>query len=473
MKLPPFRNAIVLGAGASGRAAARALLRRGVRTAVAVRAADSATDALAALGARVMVGDPAASVAEWAREHGSGAAVFSPGIPPSAPEFATAVGAGLRIVGELALGCSLFGGRQVAVTGSKGKSSLVKLLSDALSANGRPAAPCGNYGTPVCEVADREPAPAFAVLECSSFQLQTADDALRPEAAVLLNLSVDHLDRHGTLEAYRDAKLSLFDWQGDGALALLPAPDEDPFGLAAEFARRHPGRAFATFGVSPGADWRFADHAVSSASSSDGFRADVRGSYFDNDVLGPAAAAACAVLHRLGLSSDAAGRALRAFEPLPHRMSRVGASGGVVWIDNSKATSLAALLASVRMAPKPVRLLAGGRLKEPLSTTGKEVLDSGAEIAYTLGECGAEMARAWSAALPVRDCGTLEEAVRRAAADLAPGACGSVLLAPGTASFDQFRNFEERGDAFARLARSFAPSFQPLSPSTAHSDPNL
>ena len=471
MKTPSFRNAIVFGAGASGRAAARALLRRGVRTAVAVREADAATDALAALGARVMAGDPAASVAEWTRENGSGAAVFSPGIPPSAPEFAAAVGAGLRVVGELALGCALFEGRQVAVTGSKGKSSLVKLLADALSADGRPAVPCGNYGTPVCEVADLAPAPAFAVLECSSFQLQTADDALRPEAAVLLNLSVDHLNRHGTMEAYREAKLSLFAWQAPDALALLPAPDEDPFALARTFERLFPGRAFETFGASAGADWRYADHAVAGTAS--GFRADVRGSYFDNAVLGPAAAAACAVLHRLGLSPEAAGRALRAFEPLPHRMSRVGASGGVVWIDNSKATSLAALLASVRMAPKPVRLLAGGRLKEPLSTSGKELLDSGVEIAYTLGECGAEMARAWSAALPVRECGTLEEAVRRAASGLAPGARGSVLLAPGTASFDQFRNFEERGDAFARFVRSFAPSFEPLSPSTSHPDPQL
>jgi len=464
MRRPPFRNAIVLGAGASGRAAARALLRRGVRTAVAVRRADAATDALAALGARVLVGDPAASVAEWARGGGSGAAVFSPGIPPSAPEFAAAAAAGLRLVGELALGCALFEGRLVAVTGSKGKSSVVKLLADALSANGLPAAPCGNYGTPVCEVADLDPPPAFAAVECSSFQLQTADEALRPEAAVLLNLSPDHLDRHGTMEAYREAKLSLFAWQPPGALSLLPAPADDPWALADAFARTYPGRPFATFGRAPDADWRHADHAVTNAAT--GFRADVRGSYFDNDVLGPAAAAACAVLHRLGLSADAAGRALRAFSPLPHRMSVVGFSGDVVWIDDSKATSLAALLAGVRMAPRPVRLLAGGRLKEPLRTTGKEVLDSGAEIAYTLGECGGAMARAWSGALPVRECGTLEAAVRAAAAELAPGSRGSVLLAPGTASFDQFRDFEERGDAFARLVRAHAPRFRSNLPST-------
>ena len=455
MKTPEFRNAIVFGAGVSGRAAARALLRRGVRVAVAVREADSATDGLAALGASVRVGDPAASVAEWVRENGAGAAVFSPGIPPSAPEFLAAANAGLRIVGELALGCALFEGRSIAVTGSKGKSSLVKLLSDALSANGFPAVPCGNYGTPLCEVADLEPAPAFAVTECSSFQLQTADESLRPESAVLLNLSRDHLNRHGTMEAYREAKLSLFSWQRDGAQALLPAPADDPWGLAAAFASMFPGRAFETFGRAPGADWRHAGHAVLHAAT--GARIDVRGSYFDNEVLGPAAAAACAVLRRIGLSDDATGRALRAFAPLPHRMSAVGAGRGVVWIDNSKATSLAALLASVRMAPKPVRLLAGGRLKEPLSTTGKELLDSGVEMAYTLGECGAEMARAWSGALPVRECGTLAAAVRAAASDLPAGARGCVLLAPGTASFDQFRNFEERGDAFARFVRSFVP----------------
>lgn len=449
--------ALVLGAGASGRAAARALLRRGVPVGVSVPAPDPAADALAALGAEVLVGDPAANVAAWARRHPGSAAVFSPGIPPAAPEWAAARAAGLRAQGELCLGCGLLhpATRLVALTGSKGKSSVAKLLADALRAAGRPAVPCGNYGTPVCEVADLDPPPAFAVAECSSFQLETADARLAPEAALLLNLSSDHLDRHGSLAAYLNAKLAIFAAQPPGALALLPEPGSagpgapDPL---ARFRERFPGREAETFGTGPDARWRWRPGAVEDAAA--GLRIPLSGSYFDNAVLGPAAAAAAAILLRLGLAPGAVSGALRNFVPLPHRMQRVALRDGVAWIDNSKATSLAALLASVRMAPAPVLLVAGGRLKEPLAPLGKELLDSGVRKAYTIGECGGAMARAWSSALPVEDCATLERACAAAARDAAALRAGCVLLAPGTASFDQFPNYAARGDAFARLARS-------------------
>ena len=447
------RAAIVLGAGASGCAAARALLRRGAEVAVAVREPDEATAALAAEGAAILAGDPAASVAGWAPRHAGATAVFSPGIPPSAPEFAAARAAGLRVRGELCLGCELFGGRVVAVTGSKGKSSVVKLLADALSANGIPAVPCGNYGTPVCEVADLDPAPRVAVAECSSFQLETADEALAPVAAAVLNLSRDHLNRHGTMEAYLDAKLRIFDRLAPGGRALVPAPADDPGGILARASERHPGIRFATFGAAAGADWRWTPGEVRGP---DGERLGVAGSYFDNDVLGPAAACAAAILLREGLAPEAAAAAIRAFDPLPHRMQRVAGAPGAVWIDDSKATNLAALVAGVRRAPKPVLLVAGGRLKEDLSLPGGELAALGVAKVYAIGECGEAMARAWGAALPAEICGDLATACETAARDVAALRPASVLLAPGTASFDQFRSFEERGDRFAALARRLA-----------------
>ena len=447
------KAAIVLGAGASGCAAARALLRRGAEVAVAVREPDGATAALAAEGAAILAGDPAASVAGWAPRHAGATAVFSPGIPPSAPEYAAARAAGLRVRGELSLGCELFGGRVVAVTGSKGKSSVVKLLADALSANGIPAAPCGNYGTPVCEVADMKPAPAVAVAECSSFQLETADDALAPEAAAVLNLSRDHLNRHGTMEAYLDAKLRVFDRLAPDGLALVPAPADDPAGVLARAAALHPALRFATFGAAPSADWRWTPGEVRGPG---GERLAVAGSYFDNDVLGPAAACAAAILLREGLAPEAAAAAIRAFDPLPHRMQRVAEGRGAAWIDDSKATNLAALAAGVRMAPKPVLLVAGGRLKEDLSLRGEELAALGVAKVYAIGECGAEMARAWGGAILAEDRGTIDAACEAAARDVAALRPGSVLLAPGTASFDQFRSFEERGDRFAALARRLA-----------------
>lgn len=447
------REAIVFGVGASGCAAARALLRRGARVALVApplppgpHATPGEPEALAALGAALLRLPGADAVAAWAPRHPGADAVFSPGIAPSAPEAAAARGAGLRLRGELDLGAALWRGRLVAVTGSKGKSSLVKFLADALRAAGRTAEPCGNYGTPLCALADAAEPPAFAVCECSSFQLEWSGGALAPEVAVLLDVSRDHLDRHGSMEAYRDAKLSLFAGQAPGALALLPASGSaDALArYAALFPDRPPPQ---TFGSEPGAAWRWRGGRVEHPATGRSWNA--AGSYFDNDVLGPAAAAAVAALAALGVSRETVEAAFRAFEPLPHRMRTIGRRGGVAWIDNSKATSLAALEASVRMAPKPVVLLAGGRLKEPLSLAGETLAGAGVAKACLFGECGPDMARAWSAALPTVLCGTLERAVEEAARATADLAAGSVLLAPGTASFDQFRSFEDRGRAFA------------------------
>ena len=414
---------LVLGSGRSGRAAAAALRRRGAD----VRIVDVATEE---------------AVRDWAGGAPGGTVVASPGIPAGDPALAAARALGLRVRGELSLGCGLLprGVRLVALTGSKGKSSLAKFVSDALCASGTRAVPCGNYGLPVCEVADSEPPVGVAVAECSSFQLETADEALAPDVAILLNLSGDHLDRHGSMEAYRDAKLSLFAHMRPDSLVLLPVPAEDPAGLVDAFRARYPGRPFSTFGAGQGADFVFEPPS---------------GSYFDNPVLRPAASAGAAALLHLGLSGDAVRAALAAFEPLPHRMQTVARSGGVEWIDNSKATSLAALAASLGMSKPPVLLLAGGRLKEPFSLPADVLLDSGVEKVYAFGECGPEMARAWSRSLPAQCFPGLAEACSAAAADAGRLRSGTVLLAPGTASFDQFRSYSERGDLFASLARGF------------------
>lgn len=446
--------AAVLGAGASGRAAVRALLRRGWTVALILREqeAESAKD-LEAAGARLLVGNPPDSLREWASLHPGSLAVFSPGIPMDSEEMIAALEADMSIVGELALGARFFRGRMVAVTGSKGKSSVVKLLADTLSANGHSAVPCGNYGTPLCEVADQDPAPEFAIVECSSYQLQTADEHLKPEAAVLLNLSRDHLVRHGTMEAYRDAKMRIFAWQDASELAFLPkAPDYpgygavNPYRLASRFQDLYPTHPAEYFGVGDGVRWRYCAHKV--WDRSEGVAYDVGGSYFDCDVLGPAAAAAVGILVRLGLSREAIEKGFRDFAPLPHRMQTVGAAHGVAWIDNSKATNLASLLASVAMAPKPVVLIAGGRLKEPLSLTGEELAKAGVRSAFTIGTCASDMEAAWAPAVPTKDCGTMDEAVRAALLDAAELTTGSILLAPGTESFDQFRSYAERGDSF-------------------------
>ena len=451
---------LVFGTGVSGRAVERLLRSLGGT----VRFADP--------------GDLAGSAAEFAAEFPPDSpvapsihpvAAMSPGIPPSGPEFAAARAASLVIRGELSVGADWYRGRIVAVTGSKGKSSVVKFIADALRAYGRTAEPCGNYGKPLCDVAADAPQPEFAALECSSFQLETEDGSLRPETAILLNFSSDHIDRHGSLAAYLDAKLNVFTWPG--AHCLLPCdpqPDGLPDPLAA-FRKRFPGRAVETFGLSPEADWRWVPGEIvfrrqpdagsgitADAGLADDIRLPITGSYFDNAILGPACAAACAALLRAGLSPESVAASARAFIPLPHRMQVAARSAsGSVWIDNSKATNLAALVASCRMVrERPTILVCGGRIKEPLWLEGNNLVDSGVRFAYTLGECGSAMASKWRAALPVENCETLERATAAAAMAAASlGQC-TVLLAPGTASFDQFRSYAERGDAFASFANS-------------------
>lgn len=436
-------RSIVFGAGVSGGAAARLLLGAGWEVVVVSRVETSETEALRAAGARIALGDPAGAARAFAAA-GSGLAVLSPGIPPAAPEARACREAGLPVVGELEVAARFLRARVVAVTGSKGKSSLVKLVADVLGAAGVSAEPCGNYGTALAEVAARAAQPDVAVVECSSFQLETLGAAFRPASAMVLNLSADHLDRHGTMAAYRDAKLAIFDNLPSDGLALLPAPSEDPHGLGAAFRARR-GRDAETFGRGADAQWRHVGGAVACAAR--GLVYDIRGSYFDNAVLGPAAAAACALLDREGVAPEAVAAGLRAFQPLPHRMQLVAEFGGVRFVDDSKATSIAALLAGVRMARPPVFLVAGGRLKEPVGVSGKEVVTSGVEKAYLIGECMEDMALAWAPNLPIEKCGVLDIAVEAAFRDARRG--GTILLSPGTASFDQFKDYVQRGAAFA------------------------
>ncbi len=446
-----MKSAIVFGAGISGKAAVSLLKRKGYRVAVVCKSASSETDELGVNGVEILLGDPVASV-QKVFESGVAnlLAVSSPGIPVNSPELMLCEELGIRRIGELEFGSGFLESRIIAVTGSKGKSSLVKLLADTLSRAGIEAVPCGNYGTAVCDVALMEKQPAVAVVECSSFQLEGLDSIFKPRSALILNLSHDHLDRHQTLECYREAKLNLFRNMDEGGLQMLPARSEDPYHLNAEYKARYGKKTAVTFGRGPDAQWQYKSGLVMDCES--GCSINISGSYFDNPILGSAAAAACALLRAEGLSEAAIETGFRNFLPLPHRMQRIGEVNGVTFIDDSKATSIAALVAGVQMAVPPVYLIAGGRLKEKILITGKEVVTLGVEKVYIIGDCMSEMESAWSPELPMKLCGYLDEAVTSAFRDARDG--GTILLSPGTASFDQFKDYQQRGDCFARIARS-------------------
>ena len=387
-------NALILGNGRSGRAAAELLRREGAHVVV-------------------LDGDDAWPGGAW------DVCVTSPGIPLDHPWQVAARAAGMTVISELQLGASRWEGRTLAVTGSKGKSSVVKLIADTLNLAGVPAVPCGNYGTPLCEVlltpSTFHLSPftlhtSWAVVEVSSFQMETTDD-FHPEAAAILNLQEDHLDRHGSVAAYHALKRKLL----AGARKAFVCGLKDAEGL------------IDVKGLN--------DLAL------------MRGSYFDNDVLRPNGLIAVALLRVAGLDDAQIAAGFRAFEPLPHRMQRVAEIGGVWYVDDSKATSLAALEAGVAMCDGPVRLIAGGLAKGDNPKTVIPRLRSAVKKVYLIGRCADQFLSAWREVVPCEACGTLDRAVEAARRDAVAGE--TVLLSPGAASFDQFDSYGVRGDAFA------------------------
>ena len=328
---------------------------------------------------------------------------------------------GVRVMSELEYGCrelKRLGVKMLAVTGSKGKSSVVKIVTDALSLSGRRAVPCGNYGTPVSEVASSAELPEWAVVEVSSFMMETTN--LPPdtfEAAAVLNLQEDHLDRHGSIEVYHSLKRRL-KWMTGTFYEGFESMRGDEIECAAPFA---------------------------------GFSSLVSGSYFDNEVLRANGAYAVALMRAAGLDDAVIARAFREFKPLPHRFQLVAEIDGVRYVDDSKATSVAALAAGVAMAGRNVRLIAGGLPKGDDPKSAVSILTERVKKVYLIGRCAEEFRSAWSDAVDCEVCGTMERAVEAAMRDAEKGE--TVLLSPGTASFDQFKSFGERGEVFASLVK--------------------
>ena len=401
-------RALVLGCGRSGKAAEALLKTQGVETVVL---ADDARDRI--------------------EGEGFDFAVVSPGIALTHPWIVEAKRRGIPLKSELQLGCEELkrqGWKLLAVTGSKGKSSVVKVVADAINLEGMRAVACGNYGTPVCEVAvedlrretgDR--AERWAVVEVSSFMMETTDlPADTFEAAAILNLQADHLDRHGSVEVYHGLKCKLLTMAKAGYCGDETFPPQD------------------------------------------GVTTLWTGSYFDNEILAGNAAMAVELMRVAGLDDAVIAKAFREFAPLPHRMNLVAEADGIRYVDDSKATSLAALIAGVKMASsdnrtieqsniRTILLVAGGLPKGDDPKMALSTLTERVKKVYLIGQSAEAFFAAWSDAVDCEICGTMEEAVEKAKREAEKGE--TVLLSPGTASFDQFKSYGERGDVFARLVK--------------------
>lgn len=436
-------RSVVLGAGASGRAAALLLRARGNRVTLLDegRVEPQVAAELTAVGVEVV--EDATQLPPESFE----LCVVSPGVPDTHAWVRECQRRGVKAISELELGASYWSGRIVAVTGSKGKSSLVKLCAEALTRGGIGAVAAGNYGTPLSQVVYEGAKWAWAVVEVSSFQMELTE-SLAPEIAVLLNIQADHLDRHGDMDNYRHLKLKLFQAMVPGSLVLLPPELEIGGSVPA-------GVAVERFGTHSTCEWRYVAAATGGRVVGAQGEYTLHGSWFDNVIFGVAAAAAVAVLRRVGVARDVLEASFKEYAALPHRMELIGVDErGVRYVNDSKATNLSALAAALKMSGTGVRLIAGGVLKEPNLKDVKELLTRHTKKVYIVGKCCEEMFQAWSGAANCEVCGTLECAVRRAVCEAQPDEV--VLLAPGTASFDQFSGFRERGERFVEMVRAVA-----------------
>ena len=436
--------ALVLGMGTSGEAAARLLLGEGARVTVIDRAAGPALEARAAAlvreGAVVRLGCERVPAGVY------DVCVASPGVPPDAPWFRNLEAAGVAIVSELELGATRCRCPMLAVTGSNGKSTLVKLCADSLRHADRRAAEAGNYGAPLCSVALGSDRLDWAVVETSSFQLERVR-TFRPWVGVLLNVQPNHLDRHGSMGVYTDLKARIFRRMLKEDVGIVH--DE----MMGEIVARSGGaNRWVSFGASPEADFRYADGGVSFGHGRVRRVLSFRGTVFANPILGLTAAAAAAAAEACGIDAEHVEAAARAFKPLPHRMQEAGVVRGVRCVDDSKATTLAAMRAALEITGGGVRLIAGGLLKESDLGVVKELLAKRVRGVYLIGAAAQKMLEAWQDVVVCKMCDCLSAAVDTALSEAVAGE--TLLLAPGCASFDQFRNFEERGDEFIRIIES-------------------
>ncbi|HEX2508288.1 MAG TPA: UDP-N-acetylmuramoyl-L-alanine--D-glutamate ligase [Miltoncostaeaceae bacterium] len=428
-----MRRALVVGLGRSGRAASLLLARRGWEV-VAVDAGEVSAPELDAAGVEVR--------APWAAPVPDvELAVKSPGVPGDVVPVVAARAAGVPVWSEIELAARQLPNPLIGITGTNGKTTTTELAAHLLRAGGLAATACGNQGTPLAGLVDASDPEAWLVVECSSFQLEDVE-RFRPRAAALLNLAPDHLDRHGSLEGYRDAKLRLFAAQEAGDLAILP-PGLDATGAAP--ARR-------TYDGPPGPDavaWAEGGLHVQGLGRVVGWEdVALRGRHNRENAMAAAALAAHA-----GLGADALAAGLAGFRPVAHRLEPVGAANGVAFVNDSKATNPDAAIAALDAYPAGVHLIAGGRAKGTPFGALAEAARGTVVRAYLVGEAGEEIGRALAReGIPAEDAGTVEAAVAAAAARAVPGQ--TVLLSPGCASFDQFADYQERGEAFRAAARA-------------------
>jgi UDP-N-acetylmuramoylalanine--D-glutamate ligase len=441
------KKVLVVGLGKSGLAAALFLRRQGAQVTVSdIRSAESlAKEIPALLEEGIMVEAGGHGLLTFRRQD---LIVVSPGVPLETPELVQARNFGRPVIGELELAARFLKGRILAITGSNGKTTTTALAGEILMAAGLPTLVAGNIGVPVIGLIEESTDDTWSVLEVSSFQLESTEQ-FHANIAVILNITPDHLDRHGTFENYALAKERIFATQNASDSLVLNADNA----RTAEAARRSPAAV----------SWFSMQHAVDQGAWVENgnvmyrpvcdapaetilpvSRIPLRGGHNVQNVL----AAVCAA-RLAGVAGEVIGRAVEKFQAVEHRLEYVATIKGVEFYNDSKATNVDATEKAVAAFPGGVHLILGGKDKGSDYTALSPLLRARAQTVYTIGSAAAKIEAQLRGVVPIRSCETLANAVAAAASAARPG--DVVLLAPACSSFDQFENYEDRGRVFKKL----------------------
>ncbi len=436
------RHLAVLGLGRSGMPAARLAKRLGATVTVldsgTAEALEKSAGELRAEGISCILGDAALHCAE-----AFDLAVLSPGIDPAWPIATALTGRGIPAIGEVEFAAQNTAVPLIAITGTNGKTTTTELTAAILNGTGVKTVACGNIGLAFSQaVLEAAPVDVYTV-EVSSFQLELIE-TFHPRVAVWMNFAPDHLDRHPTLQAYRDAKLRIFENQTAADAAVINGAEEYPE-LRAKRLTFSAWEETADFTYREGTLYYEGEPLVDQAAT------NLRGLHNAENIM--AAMGAC---YAWGVPFEAMISTLRTYKPPRHRCELAGVVDGREFINDSKATNIHAMESALRGMTSKVVLIAGGKDKQLDYAPVKPLIHRQTTHVFTIGEIAQALAECWGGETECHACGSLEEAVRRAYEAARPGQV--VLFAPGTSSFDMFTGYDHRGNVFTQIVNQLTPS---------------
>jgi len=446
------KRVLVVGLGKSGISAAMFLRKRGARVTVsdARSAVALAKEIPSLLDAGIMVESGGHGLLTFRRQD---LIVVSPGVPMDTPEVKQVIGYGMPVIGELELASRFLKGRVVAITGSNGKTTTTTLVGKILKETGLPTLVGGNIGLPVIDLVPESTDDSVSVLEVSSFQLETIEH-FHPWISVVLNITPDHLDRHGSFDNYAAMKARITENQTAEDFLVLNAEDKPTQMVAAKtraqifwFSTRRP--------IKQGA---FVHGESIVFLPREGAKTEpimpveeipLKGAHNVENVL----AAACAA-RLAGAAAEKIRASVRSFKAVEHRLEFVRTVQGVEYFNDSKATNVDAAMKAVSSFPSGIHLILGGKDKDSDYTVLSPLLRERVKAVYTIGSAAEKIERELHGVVKMVGAGTIDVAVREARSAAVPG--DVVLLAPACSSFDQFENYEHRGRTFRQIVNELS-----------------